>query len=183
MRSQLELYFPPTTPKIMVIQDRSIYNPDIPVENAILQITPPGFKHSIPFNVEPGFSLVVNSNLLKLSNVKKLDDLCDIPDGVYIIKYSICPNDEMYEEYYHLRISKIMSDFIEKSCSLDLADCSNEQNNSYTIKQLKELNTIETYIKAAKNSVEDCNDLKKGQELYDFAKKKIDKINKTCGEC
>ena len=46
-----------------------------------------------------------------------------INDGIYIIKYSVSPNDKVYVEYNHLRVTEILTTYYKKLCELDVQPC------------------------------------------------------------
>ena len=126
MVSQLNLNFPKTTGKIFILQDRSIYNPKAEIKNCEIEIIRPGYNKANLYKVNPFFNLILNSNLLNITNVKKEEDLVDIPDGIYNIKYSICPNEQLFVEYNYFRISNIYLKYIDKFCAIDFKDKSKQ---------------------------------------------------------
>jgi hypothetical protein len=102
----------------------------------------------------------------------------DLPDGIYIIKYSVSPNEYVYVEYNHLRETKALNKVESVYCDLDLGTC----DPPMQIKQkLEKIQFIQQYLKAAKAYVEYCRQPKKGMELYNYAVKLLDKL--TCSSC
>ncbi|MFZ4059479.1 MAG: hypothetical protein ACOYKE_15150, partial [Ferruginibacter sp.] len=79
---------------ILRIQDTSIYNPQIEVACPLLQITLPGFNTPAQFtepDIQPGFSLNLTACDLKIQNAGCGTSYNNLPDGIYIIKYSVSP--------------------------------------------------------------------------------------------
>jgi len=161
--------------RFLTIVDRSVYNPDIPIEETTLQITPPGFNYPISFYYEPHKSITFNSNLLKLTNTS--GDYSNLPDGIYIIKQQMCPVDKLFAEYYYMRTCNIRSCYYDKFCKLtSICDLDSKE-----YKELKaSLDKIDHYIKAAKYSASHCGDIQKAQDFLKQAKKLIDKISSNC---
>ena len=99
-------------------------------------------------------------------------------DGLYIINYSICPNDLLYVEYNYLRQTVTYKKLFKKMCALQLMGC--EANNK-TKETIKKLQLIEYYLRTAKAYVEECDSPHKGLELQNYANTLLDKINVDCG--
>ena len=78
---------------ILTIMDTSIYTDLIPVVCETLNITVPGFTYSVQLDVTQGFLDHITACDLNLQTVNCGTELVDIPDGIYIIKYSVSPND------------------------------------------------------------------------------------------
>lgn len=102
----------------------------------------------------------------------------DLPDGIYIIKYSVSPNDQVYVEYNHMRISQAMNKYYNILCDVDANAC----DPPLKIKQkLEELRFIKMYLDAAKSKVEFCHEPQKGMSLYNYALKLLNKM--ACTNC
>jgi hypothetical protein len=168
-----------TNTKVLRLVDSSQYNQGIDIDCARLLITPPGFTDAVLISVDPFFNLSINSNNLLLTQVSREQDMVDIPDGVYVIHYSIAPNDKVWVEYNHLRITQILKSYSQKLCSIfNNCDLTPKQRNE----KLEELRKIKSMIEGAKSLVEWCKSSKKGLELYQYALKKLNKFSecKTC---
>jgi len=179
-RHVLSLEAPDTRNKcILRIEDTSIYSPDLPVTCPILQITVPGFNLPVTItDITQGFNLNLTACDLDLQTQNCGTSFSNLPDGIYIIRYSIAPNDYVHVEYNHLRVTCALEKIAEILCALDIAAC----EPSFKIKEkLKELNLIEMMIKAAKASVEYCHNPKKGMDIYRYALKRLDKL--SCNIC
>lgn len=165
----------------MRVSDSSWYNKKIDVECGTLEVTPPGYTDPVIFNVDEGFSTVLNSSNLKVKKAKVYADLQPLADGVYKIRYSIKPNDSLWVEYEHLRIDNVLKTYFEARCALRLQAC---EPDSITTDRLSKLKKIKQYIDFAKSEVEVGHNRARGLELYDFANKLLTKYkNKDCLNC
>ena len=175
MISQLDIYIDKQflNPKLLVIKDGSYYNPDIEVTNAYLEILPPGFHENILLEVEPNFLEIIDSNILELTTPCKDKSLSELSDGLWTIRYSICPNDKLYVEYTFLRNVKQLIEFRKLYCELESCP-SNELEE-----KLKKLKIIESYIKGAEYKAE-CGQYNQSLELYDYANTLIKGGNCDC---
>lgn len=164
---------------IMPIMDTSYYAEDVPVECAFLDVLVPGFSCAVRLDVTPPFCLInLTACDLELQTKECGVRFDSLPDGVYSIKYSVAPNEYVYVEYNHLRITTFMKKFNEVLCGIDLATCDPLPEVK---EKLKELRLIEMLIKAAKAKVEFCHKPSQGMDLYEYAKKRLDKL--ACTVC
>jgi hypothetical protein len=167
--------------QIMVI-DTSIYNEDTPAKCQVLEITYPGFNQSVQFGEDQlplGFSENFTACDLELQIDGCGTNFNDLSDGIYILKWSVSPNDQVYVEYNHLRITNALIMYQAALCGLDeLGACSPDAELS---KKMKELTQIRLYLDAAKAKVEYCHEPLKGMELYNYALKLLGKFE--CKSC
>ena len=103
-----------------------------------------------------------------------------IPDGVYIVKYSVSPNSKVYVEYNHLRVTRLLTTYYEVLCELEVQAC---QPNSDKQALLAEMSYIKTLIDAAVANVEYCGSAEHGMQLYNYAKTRLNKIACPSGNC
>lgn len=181
----LSLEAPDTLNKcILRIVDTSIYNPQTAPSCILLQVTLPGFRVPVEFRddvIAPGFNLNLTACDLELQTTNCGTVFNDLPDGIYIIKYSVSPNDIVYVEYNHLRITCALNKIQDIYCNLDLAACDPPQ---VTKEKLEQVRLAQQYLAAAKAHVEYCHQPSKGMELYRYAMKLISKINcSSCSTC
>lgn len=165
---------------VICVSDTSIYSEGcLQVECPYLDILVPGFSCAVRLDVTPGFcGLCLTACDLEIQTANCGVTFDTLPDGVYVIKYSIAPNEYVYVEYNHLRTTNIMTTYNKVLCGLDLAAC----DPLPQIKEkLKELRLIEMLIKAAKAKVEYCHTPSIGMDLYEYAKKRLDKL--ACSVC
>jgi len=172
---------------ILKILDTSVYqtaNPAIPIICPTLNITVPGFGYSNQIEGTTMTNFVNTGHItltacdLQLQNTNCGTQYYNIPDGIYIIKYSVSPNDTVYVEYNHLRISHALNKYYNILCDVDAAAC----DPPFKIKQkLEELRLIFMYLQAAKSKVEFCLEPQKGMSLYNYALKLLNKLE--CKNC
>jgi len=165
---------------IMCIMDTSIYAEDcLQIECPYLDILPPGFTCAVRLDVVPPFcKLNLTACDLELQSQDCGIVFNTIPDGVYVIKYSVAPNEYVYVEYNHLRITMAMKKLNDALCALDIANCDPLPEVK---EKLQELRLIEMLLKAAKAKVEFCHTPGQGMDLYEYAVKRLDKL--TCTLC
>jgi hypothetical protein len=163
---------------ILPINDTSVYSPLVPITCETLNVTVPGFSYSNQINVTSGFSLILTACDLQLQTTGCGETYAPLPDGIYIIKYSVSPNDLVYVEYNHLRITQALIRYNKALCDLDIAACEPPAR----IKQkLEKLRMIKMYLEAAKAKVEYCHESQKGMSLYNYAIKLLNKFD--CINC
>ena len=163
---------------ILSVLDTSVYSTLMPVTCPTLNVTVPGFNYSTQLTPVPGENTILTACDLQLQTQGCNDTLSDLPDGVYVIKYSVSPNDQVFVEYNHLRISKALNIYNNILCKLDLAAC----DPSVTIKKkLETLKMAKMYLDAAKAKVEFCHEPNHGMSLYNYALKIMNKLD--CKNC
>lgn len=185
----LSLDIPPSSNcEILPIVDTSDYTNNLGVSCPELSITAPGFNN--PKIIETAVSkndngewegfgrLNLTACALGLQTSSCSTSRATIPDGIYIIKYSVSPNDKVYVEYNHLRVTELLSTYYKKLCELDVKPC---EPSSEFQQVMAEMKYIRTLIDAAVAKVEYCQSPNEGLELYNFAKSKLKKI--TCEIC
>jgi hypothetical protein len=180
---RLALEVPETaTDWVMRIMDMSSYTETIEVDCPILEITAPGFRYSVQIGSDSGLDPNFNVNLtacdLQLQTQECGTNFSALPDGVWVIKYSVSPNDTVFVEYNHLRMTKAIMAYQEVLCDLDVAAC---DPTADVEKKLKELRKIRQMLDAAKAKVEVCHKPTAGMELYSYAMKQLGKFG--CKSC
>jgi hypothetical protein len=165
-------------PCILKIFDTSVYTNLLPVTCPTLNITVPGFGYSVQLDTTQDFVETITACDLQLQTTDCGTVTVDIPDGIYIIKYSVSPNETVYVEYNHMRITQALNKYYNILCDVDAAAC----DPPFKIKQkLEELRLIFMYLQAAKGKVEFCHEPQKGMSLYNYALKLLNKMN--CTNC
>jgi hypothetical protein len=164
---------------ILRLVDTSVYADSMVIKCPKLEITVPGFIFPVLIEgVQSGFMYNLTACDLEIQTAGCGYSYNNLPDGIYILRYSVSPNDIVYAEYNHLRISKALNKILNKLCELDLARC--EPSESVK-KKMRELGDIRMYFLAAKAKVEVCHMPAEGMEIYKYAMKLLDKMNcKTC---
>jgi len=164
---------------VLRVVDMSIYDDLIPTKCARLQITVPGFTNSFFVDdIEPGFALNLSACNLKVQTVNCGTEFNELPDKVYVITYSVSPNDQVYVEYNYLRITKALNKIRNLYCELDLGTC---EPSSSQQSRLDQLVWIQNLLKAAQAKVDPGRDVKAGLALYNYAWELLSKI--TCRLC
>ena len=167
--------------EILSVRDTSQYSSSLPIDCPELLITVPGFNAPALIDVEPNFNLNLTACALGVQLTGCNVANTELPDGIYIIRYSVAPNTKVFVEYNHLRTTAILNSYYEVICGLNLADC-----EPYSEKQklINEVNYIRLLIDAAVAEVEYCISPNKGMEMYNYASKRLKKILcLTSGNC
>jgi hypothetical protein len=164
--------------RVMRLFDTSHYYDEDTVENYIIDVLPVNKDRWVSFNVQKGFSLILNSSNLRYNRAKDEDELADLPDGIYEIKQSIKPNIHTLNHFYHFRITEALNK-LGKSRSELLSDKCSISRTEY-LQNRDKLRDIEEYLWAAKWLVEEDHDKAKGKELYDFATKLLEHYSNEC---
>ena len=164
---------------LLRIEDTSIYADGMDIDCPTLNVTLPGFNYSVEIvepDIAPGFSKNLTACDLEVQTLNCGTKYDALPDGIYVLRWSVAPNEIVFAEYNHLRLSKIRSTYEKILCEVDINDCAPNSENE---KKLKKLREIKIYLDAAKAKVEICHEPKKGMELYTYAKKMLSKFNCT----
>ena len=177
MISQLDIYIEKIlNPKLLIVKDASYYNPDVAVTNAKLDLQYPNSNEYVNIPVGKNFSYIINSNTIGLTNVNNSDVLSDLPDGLWTIKYSICPNDELYVEYTFLRNIKQLIKYHNLFCQIEIDKCNKKQY----LEDLKKIREIKDLIDAAQYLADDCGKYEKSIELYNEAEEMLNEFTNDC---
>lgn len=160
--------------KTLGIVDTSWYNPDITVETPTIEILPPGYTVAAsPYFMTKALN-VYNSNGLGITRASCEDDLVDLPDGLWKVKYSICPNDQLFVERFFLKTDKIQCKYNKAFLSLDLENLSDSKQQQ----KRKDLNEIEIFLNGSIAAANNQN-AKLASDLY----KKADNLLNRFGQC
>lgn len=169
---------------VLKIFDTSVYAIPLTVACPTLNITVPGFGYSNQIEGAVMTDFVNTGHItltacdLQLQTTNCGTQYVDLPDGIYIIKYSVSPNDQVYVEYNHMRVTQAMNKYYKVLCEVDANAC----EPPLKVKQrLEELRLIKMYLDAAKSKVEFCHEPQKGMSLYNYALKLLNKM--TCTHC
>lgn len=179
-KHQLALDMPDTlTSCIFRVVDASIYSEIAPVQCTKLQITPPGFTTPYEVNDLPeGFAVNLSACDLGLQTTNCGNIYNDFADGVYVVKYSVSPNEIVYVEYNHLRITGALNRINNLLCCLDVQGCDPQTPLK---EKLKEIQLMQTMLTAAKAKVEYCHNPGQGMDIYNYVDKKLKKLACGCG--
>lgn len=163
--------------KVLRIFDTSYYCGD-DITNYLIEVLPVNKDKWLTFHVTKDFSLALNSSSLGYRKVTEETGLRDLPDGIYEIKQSYKPNFATEQHYYHLRTVELKhklsiqwGKLVNDTCKLSREEFHNQR---------EKLREIDEYATAAKYSVEECNDKKKGKDLYEWAVKLLERYSNEC---
>ena len=158
--------------KTIAILDTSYY-PVAPL-NPTLTIEMPGFV-PIQFSFVTGQVNTYNSYSLGLSSSNTIENLMDLPDGLYTLTYSIDPNDMLFQTKSYMRTCQIEYKFAQKFART-VNYC--ETDSRY----MRKLQQIEVLIEGAKANARVCNPTKP-VELYRKANELLDRLDTNCCNC
>jgi len=165
---------------LLCIKDTSQYSSELAVDCEELLITLPGFSVPVLIKVNKGFDMCLTACILALQTLNCGTSQDKIPDGIYIVKYSVSPNSKVYVEYNHLRVTRLLTTYYEVLCDLEVQAC---QPDSDKQELLSEMSFIKTLIDAAVANVEYCQSPAQGMQLYNYAKNRLNKIACPSGNC
>lgn len=172
MKTKLHHTFYNSDPKILGVWDCSIYDENISLCEAMLQIKVPGFTETRIIPVTPNQYTPIRSIELDLSK-----DLINLPDGVYCVTASIQPHDKVKQEYQFYRTTLLEIQWNKAFLNLDLNVCGININDSDHI--LTMLIEAQMHINAAKANISnyECNE-KLAAQHYTKAKTIITTVEK-----
>jgi hypothetical protein len=162
--------------KVFRVADTSTYSENLPVDCGLLQITSPGFSQPVNIDVQSGFNLILNACTLGIQT-SGCENSQVLPDGIYIIRFSVSPNSSVYVEYNHLRITQTNNLYYKELCKLEMSAC---EPDADVKEQLKELSLIKNFIDGAKAKVEYCHDLQAGMDILIYGQKRLLKLADSC---
>ena len=163
--------------KYAAFVDQSFYNEDMTVTGGTLQVITPGSEDAIELSYVQNGVTLLNSNSLGLSNVVDIEDLLDLPDGLYIGKISICPYDQFWYEKTWYRTCLLECKYNKGVLELDLNKCT----TCYSEEKAAKLAKAWMYIQGIHANAEVGNYVK-CHELYEVADKMLTQILE-CGDC
>lgn len=158
----------------LAVADTSTYDEDpADPDSPTLEISVPGF-YSVVIPFVPEEVNVINSTILGLTETGQ----SALPDGVYVIRYSISPSYANFVEKSIMRVDKLMEEFDEAFLTLDIADCSGPIKKQDKIA----LDTIFYFIQGAVSAANNCA-TEEAVKLYNKASKLLRDFNRRGGEC
>lgn len=178
MRHQLSLEVPLIyNERLLQVTDSSVYTSALPVDCERLEITVPGFVSAAVITPVKGFNRFFTSCDLGLQTVGCAEDTEVLPDGLYVIRYSVSPNDQVFVEYNHLRATQAWNRYYKRLCAVALSSCEPDEE---TKEQLRQFQLVRSFLEAAKAKVEDCHEPHKGMELLAYAQRLLDRVGRGC---
>lgn len=166
-----------TNSHIFRLVDTSAYSSPLEVKCPRLEILIPGHVTPVVLDATPGFMLALNSVDLGLTD----SELAPLPDGVYVVRYSVSPNEKVWIEYNILRTTTTINKYMDQLCRLRMGACEPEQE---VLDKWKDLEMIHRFIRAAKIKVEWCGGSKEGMRMLTYAGKLLDRyLTNNCLTC
>jgi len=164
--------------KNIFVQDTSVYNNDLEVDNPIIEITPPNYS-TIYKVIYPTLSLIpINSNTFGWTDTSDYEKLSTLPDGLWKFNQSISPNDCLNKDYFHFRIvnlkKKIMCYVSEQ---LDLSNPNCHLNDDW----YQDVFNLLQLLEMAKYLAENCDKCNEAVIIYNQVKNQTRKF--TCSDC
>ena len=161
------------------VWDSSVYSEDLGTECPKLEVTLPGFQlPAVVTSLKPGFIASLDACTLGIQVYNCGVQFNSLPDGVYVLRLSYSPNDKLYVEYNHLRVTCALNKINKILCCLNLADCEPQEPVKSQLRQLQQLQMM---LKGAKANVEYCQHPKKGMAMYNYVVGQLDKLACACG--
>ena len=177
-KHQLSLELPDTNNiKVLRLFDTSLYAEDLAIDCGTLRITSPGFNLPVAIEILKGFNIVLNACSLGLQRTNCQEASQPIPDGIYVINYSVAPNTSVFVEYNHLRTTQTTNKYFNLHCDLEMSAC---EPDADVKEKLEELRLIKGFIDAAKAKVEYGHEPQAGMELLIYAQKRLNKYATEC---
>jgi hypothetical protein len=176
---QLSLEIPDVlTTCVFRVIDTSTYNDYVPVDCPKLEITAPGF--TVASVTESGTDFTLNLTACDLAlQTTNCDSFRNVlQDGVYVVRYSVAPNDTVYVEYNHLRITDALNKINNILCCLDVPNC---EPLPPMKEKLREVQLLSTMLQAAKARVEYCHNPSQGMDIYKYVMTRLTKLACGCG--
>jgi hypothetical protein len=155
----------------MLIQDTSLYNPDVTISDSYLEITPPEFSTTYAFLYTPLSTTIVNSNSFGWTSTNDYNKLWVLQDGLWKIRQSINPNGVLFKETYHFRIVNLKKQILD-CVSTKLSGCGEDSllNSDWYRDWFIMLSLLDT----AKYMAENCHSVDKAKIIYKKVKKDFD---------
>lgn len=150
------------------IGDNSTY--DMTPVSPTLEVTVPGFN-KVTLTFSPKTLTVYNSNSLGMTTNAVNPDI--LPDGAWVVKYSVFPNYENYFNFTFLKTDLIEEKYYSAFLSMDINGCDNKVKRESRL----ELSDIWGDITTAKAAASVCN-LTLAMKLYAMADRKLNLLNK-----
>lgn len=151
--------------KTLVFLDSSEYNGN--PEKPLLEVTLPGHNKYFLLNVVARKLNTFNSNTIGLTETLNSHDIVNLPDGVWRLKFKVCPYDKVYIQKYHLRTVTLEENIQKFFDWLDISDCDIAETEKYKndivdifiLKEAAKANAIKGRIKKASDQYQKANDL------------------------
>lgn len=162
--------------QILRVTDTSVYSDELAVACPTLQVLTPGAAEEVTLDFNTNAENIFTACTLQLQLTDCDTVLTDLPDGAYILRYSVAPNDKVFVEYVHLRMTKALKLYYEILYNINLSGCEplKEQKD-----KLNTLRLYKTMLDGAKAKVEYCHNVEVGVAIYNYVYSKLQKLSCT----
>lgn len=157
--------------------DTSIYADADNVEGKVLQVLIPGYEEPVELTYYQSAVTILNSNLLKITNVSDPAYFQELPDGLYTAKISVCPFEDNWFQKSWYRTCQLECKYYKAFLQLNLNDCT----ECYNKNKAEKLHTAWMYIQGITGNAKDGN-FSAATKLYDVANKILDNLLE-CDDC
>lgn len=155
------------------VADLSQYPANWNITNPSLEITPPGWnKVNVPFT--PKTVSHYMSSHLGITCDEDMDMV--LPDGIYLIKYSIHPNLTYFVEKSFMRVHNLRCQYETAFLKLNLSQCCTSQKQ---IVLQKELDKIDMLINASVAAANACDSVM-AYNHYNLAQQLLNSLDCNC---
>lgn len=155
------------------VADLSQYPTNWNITNPSLEITPPGFnKVNVAFT--PKTVSHYTSSHLGITCDEDMD--MALPDGIYLLKYSIHPNLTHFVEKSFMRVYNIWCQYEEKFLELNLSQCCPNKKQSMLQRELDKIDMLINSSVAAANA---C-DSERAYREYNLAQQLLNNLDCNC---
>lgn len=161
---------------VLRVVDTSVYSTDLAVACPTLQILVPGYTDPVQVTMVTGGETIITACSLGIQSTNCGTLQSELPDGIYVIRYSVAPNDKVYVEYNYLRVTAAMNKYYNIFCNINLSGC---EPLSPEKEKLNKLRLLRSMLDGAKAKVEYCHNADQGMAIYNYASKQLDKLSCT----
>lgn len=167
--------FPTGNPKTLVFVDSSTYisSPDAPRLNILM----PGYDKFFTANVNANQVNTFNSNTIGYTSTLNFDGLLDLPDGVYVLKYEVCPYTTNFAIKYICRTTLLEEQLSHIYEYIEASACTTKHDKEI----LGDISEIHMLIEGCHYIVE--RDQKKATEFYALAERMTRQVLKRLEKC
>lgn len=168
--------------RILKITDISIYDSEMDVTNRVLKINIPGNNNCdyLPPFPKSGTGFY-SSNTFGITAASCGEGLISLPDGIYTITYSVCPNEQVFTTEKVLRtcttrclILNQLSNILKGNCNNIVVD---GYGNDITSKRVQDLKDLLILLDTAKSDVKVHKDDQAEEKLL-YVSKKLNSFSK-----
>lgn len=157
--------------EVIKVTDQSVYVAGLPYACPRLSVTMPGCEH--PVHVEgdwnAGFDALLDARALGLRTGTQPP--VALPDGLYVISYSIAPHELTVVTRLHLKMSQALACYDRTLCSI-AADT--------PAIRLSALRNIRLLFEAARAQAESCGTPRQADRLLRYAISELERFQKQC---